>query len=123
MYTRPHFSKIKTRLEAFNDVILMFMIYHMITFSNFNTDLESKFVMGYSQVSFLALLIFVNLVYLIVIQALQIIRNRRNKMLKNIYCKRLKEENYVNKLKIGELLEKVKDNTKNGYIGKRITKI
>jgi hypothetical protein len=58
---RPHSSHLTTRVNIFNEVIIMFMNYHLICFSNFNLDLLARFQMGYSQISLIGLLIVVNL--------------------------------------------------------------
>ena len=66
MVTRPHASKMKTNLEVFYDIIVMFMIYHMICFTDFNLDLHAKFQMGYPQIFLIAFLTALNILVMII---------------------------------------------------------
>lgn len=58
--SKIHKAKWQGRLELANEVLVLILYYHLITFSNFNTDLEVQFLMGYSFLVFLTLMIAVN---------------------------------------------------------------
>lgn len=49
------------RLEIFNEVMFVVLSYHMITFTQFVTQVESQFFMGYVYLGAVSLLISVNL--------------------------------------------------------------
>jgi hypothetical protein len=82
-------SKIKTSVEVFNDVIFMFMIYHLICFSDFNLSLKAKFQMGYSQILLIGALIVVNVIVMVVASIYTIKRKRITKALLLAKQKRL----------------------------------
>lgn len=49
---KPHDDRRRIHLEICNEVCFMVMNYHMICFSNFNTDPSAQFYMGYSFIVF-----------------------------------------------------------------------
>lgn len=51
-HRKPHDDKRRIHLEICNEACFMIMNYHMICFSNFNTDPSSQFYMGYSFIVF-----------------------------------------------------------------------
>jgi hypothetical protein len=44
----------------------MIIVYHMITFSEFNLDPEAMFTMGYSYIGFVLILVVGNITFLVV---------------------------------------------------------
>jgi formiminotetrahydrofolate cyclodeaminase len=66
-YHQPHWDPKRNKLEIFNEVIILTLSYHMVTFSDFNLNVDTMFVMGYSFISFMMLMILVNTMYLIVV--------------------------------------------------------
>jgi len=57
---RPHETKERTRLEIFNECIIQMITYHLIAFSDLVVDSEGKFIMGYSYIGFVLLLVASN---------------------------------------------------------------
>jgi hypothetical protein len=79
---KPHNDKKRIHLEICNEACFMIMNYHMITFSNFNTDPEAQFYMGYSFIVFTCFMVLINLVYLMT-QQLKLWKNlKRMKVIK-----------------------------------------
>jgi len=58
---QPHFSKTRTRLEIFNEAVILVCMYHLLVFSNFVMELDMQFYFGYVYVSIIGLVLFVNL--------------------------------------------------------------
>ena len=51
----------KYRIELINEVLLMFVFYHLFCFTEFMPDVDAAFRMGYSFCFFLAILILMNI--------------------------------------------------------------
>ena len=63
--TKPHLEKNKTRIEIINESAVMILNYHMVSFSDYNLHSEAQFNMGYSYVIFVAILVVVNLCFML----------------------------------------------------------
>lgn len=61
MDIRPHVDRRRLKLEVFNELMIMLINYHMATFSKFNLDVYSGFIMGYSHVAIILLIVLVNI--------------------------------------------------------------
>ena len=61
----PHEDKSVTRLEIFNEMNILVIIYHFILFSDFNLNDWAVFYYGYSLILFTGVLIMVNVIYMI----------------------------------------------------------
>jgi hypothetical protein len=61
----PHGDRTRVRLEIFNECCIMIIVYHMITFSEFNLDPETMFMMGYSYIGFVLILVVGNITFLV----------------------------------------------------------
>jgi len=61
---KPHNDPKRIKIEITNEVCMMIMNYHMLCFSNFNTDPMAQFYMGYSFIAFTIITVIINLVYL-----------------------------------------------------------
>ena len=62
---RPHWDKQRTRLEIFNEVMIMFSNYHTVIFSDFCTNPRFQFAMGFSFCVQMGLLVVVNIWFMI----------------------------------------------------------
>ena len=58
--TRPFKSHSQTRTENFNEVILMLVLYTMMCFSPFISDVQTKYNIGYVSNGFVALHLLIN---------------------------------------------------------------
>lgn len=96
----PHWEKKRGKLECFNEFMIIVMSYHMICFSEFNLEVDSRFVMGYSFIAFVLLIILVNLIYMI-----------HDSVLKYRRRKSYKQKMALVKIKL-QLAEKLKDKMK-----------
>jgi len=59
---RPHWDNRRTRLEIFNEVMIMYFEYHTMIFTDYCTNPSFQFLMGYSYCAFLGLVVVVNVV-------------------------------------------------------------
>lgn len=59
---RPHWNNNRTRLEIFNEVIIMYFEYHTMIFTDYCTNPNFQFLMGNSYCAFLGLVVVVNIV-------------------------------------------------------------
>ena len=75
-----HHKKNMYRIELFNEIIIMMIIYHFMIFSDFVPHLMIQFTMGYSYLGFLVLLITVNLSYSVYETYLQWKRRKHTSM-------------------------------------------
>ena len=57
--------------------MLMVLFYHMMTFSSFNISLDTKFVMGYSHVTAMGIMIIINIGNLLINVQYSLFRRRR----------------------------------------------
>lgn len=64
-YQQPHWDPRRNKLEIFNEAIILILSYHMVTFSEFNINVDTNFIMGYSFIAFIMLMIAVNCLYMI----------------------------------------------------------
>jgi len=48
-------------IEIFNEIIILLLSYHMACFSEFNLSAEMQFLMGYSLIGCIAIMVCVNL--------------------------------------------------------------
>jgi hypothetical protein len=58
---RPHYSSTRTRLEIFNEAMILVCCYHMFIFSNFAMDLDMQFYFGYVYVCVIGIVLIINL--------------------------------------------------------------
>ena len=58
--TKVYDSKMKTRMEFFNEIILMMTMYSIMCFSPFIFDAETKFYLGYITIAIVCLHLAVN---------------------------------------------------------------
>ena len=63
---KPHDSKKRVGLEIFNEVMIMFLNYHLILFTRYNLSDYLKFMMGYSYVFIIGFTMFVNILLMII---------------------------------------------------------
>ena len=79
---KPHDDRRRIHLELCNEACFMVMNYHMICFSNFNTDPNAQFYMGYSFIVFTLIQVIINLGYLMTQQMKLWKRLKRMKLIK-----------------------------------------
>ena len=90
----PHLTKLRRTLEVTNEVLMMLVLYHYVTFSSFNLSLDAKYTMGYSFQVVLGVLIIVNIGTMILKQVLeQIQKHRIKRILKQRMIDQFKREN------------------------------
>lgn len=78
---RPHWDKQRTRLEIFNEVMIMYFNYHNVLFSDYCYNPNVQYEAGYSYITFLIILIFANLGF----TAIKIIaKARRERLLRKL---------------------------------------
>ena len=70
----------------------MMVYYHMILFSNFNTNLEMRFIFGYSFLFNLALIMFINILIVTAETVIEVRRKKRIKSMKDAYLIRTTED-------------------------------
>lgn len=114
--SRPHTSRGKYRIEIFNDVIFMMMIYHLICFSDFNSSMEARFEMGYSQVSLIGILITVNISSMVFTSCVDMKRARVLKTLEKAKMKRIEESSEILLIHTDYWMSEVKDKVKTDYL-------
>jgi len=59
-HVSPYARKGQNQVETFNEVVIMFVVYHMICFTPFIWDLEMKYNLGYSVCSLVSFHLIVN---------------------------------------------------------------
>ena len=62
---KPHNTRFTVRLELFNEFCVIMMLYHMFLFTNFNLSETLKYYMGYTCVGTIALMLVVNVSFLV----------------------------------------------------------
>ena len=62
---RPHWDKRRTRLEIYNEVMIMFFNYHMVIFSDFCTNPNFQFALGTSYCVHIGLVVAVNIGFML----------------------------------------------------------
>lgn len=58
--SRPHNTSKRVSLESFNEFMVMVASYHMICYSEFNLDVDSQYIMGYSHIGVIGIVVVVN---------------------------------------------------------------
>lgn len=58
---QPHIESRRRQMEVFNEWMVLVMIYHLVSFSEFNMSNAAQFNMGYSYIMCLGIVVFVNL--------------------------------------------------------------
>ena len=58
---RPHYSTTRTRLEIFNEAMILLCGYHLFVFSNFTMELDMQFYFGYVYVTIIGIVLIINL--------------------------------------------------------------
>ena len=58
---QPHVTRERKYLEIFNEIMIIMCTYHMVLFSQFNGSPELHFLLGYTYVGVIALVIVVNI--------------------------------------------------------------
>ena len=100
MGQRPHNTKARVRLEVFNEVIVMGVIYHMIMYSDFNLNLDLAFMLGYTHIGLIGLLMAVNIA--------NMARNQVNRYLRAKRLKVKKQAKLNEKVVVRSLRERVR---------------
>ena len=95
---RPHVNPRVQRVEMFNEFVFMGLLYHLLTFTLFNLDAQSKFTMGYSFLAMLGLLIVVNLMVIARNSYDKYRRKRLLKELRKIYKKKVEHLQKIDKI-------------------------
>jgi hypothetical protein len=85
---RPHYSKVKYRLEMVNEFILIVFGYHMLTFTHW-TDTSTQFDVGYSYIGTTLFIVFLNMGVMAVYQISKLQRKLRLDKLRKIQLKML----------------------------------
>ena len=96
---RPHFDALQSRLELFNEVMIMITLYIIVLYSKFNYRKETYHTFGYCYIVVLAIILFVNLV-LMVYKTVKKIRRK-------LQLKKMKKNGYVEKLAIRSWMDKI----------------
>jgi hypothetical protein len=78
-WVQPHWETNRTKLEIFNECILLAIAYHMIAFSDFNLDVDSSFFMGYSYIGHMLFMIVVNIIWMVIVTVQKWRRRRAHK--------------------------------------------
>jgi ABC-type dipeptide/oligopeptide/nickel transport system permease subunit len=71
-------------LEIFNEFLLLIVNYHLLTFTVFNLEPMRRFMMGWSFLGALAVIVIVNIAYVIHGQILKIKRKKYLKKAKSV---------------------------------------
>jgi len=58
----PYHSKRMTKIELFNESVIMITIYHLLIFSEFVPDASTRFSMGYVLILILAFSVVINMI-------------------------------------------------------------
>jgi hypothetical protein len=61
----PHIEKSRCYIEIFNEIMIMIINYHMVSFSEFNLDVNMQFNMGYSLIAVIFFVVFVNIMSMV----------------------------------------------------------
>ena len=62
---QPHLEPNRRRVEMFNEFMVVILSYHLMTFTHFLNDVATQFMMGYSFIFALCLVLFLNVAYMI----------------------------------------------------------
>ena len=80
--TEPHMTRFENRLMIINQALQMIVFYHLVIFSEFVIDPETKFTMGYSLLICLGILIALNIGISLKKQMSSALRQKRMKKAK-----------------------------------------
>ena len=58
---RPHWDNNRTRLEIYNEVMIMMFNYHMVLFSDYCFNQKFQYMMGTSYAIFLGVVVLINI--------------------------------------------------------------
>lgn len=64
--TKVRDSQFQAKMDFFNEIKLMLIMYHLILFTDFISDVDTKFYIGYSCASFLVLSLLSNMIVLFI---------------------------------------------------------
>lgn len=62
---QPHTERSRRLVEMFNEFMIVILSYHLMTFTHFLNDVSTQFIMGYSFIFALCLVLFSNVAYMI----------------------------------------------------------
>lgn len=74
---KPHFSPIRTRIEIFNEVMIIALSYHLLCFSDFVDEPGTLHILGISYDACLGLVLLVNIGAIIKERIRKIIKKRK----------------------------------------------
>jgi hypothetical protein len=83
----PHEDKNRVRVEIFNEIMIIVMNYHMLTFTDFNLDAMGQYKMGYSFILIILVVITINILVMLDKKYKQYQRSIRLKVTKNFELK------------------------------------
>ena len=86
-FTRPFKTQAERRMEIFNEVILMLVLYTMMCFTDFVPEIETKMLIGWVACTLVALHFSINLTIMVLSSVRKTIRTCRMKMLLKKYSK------------------------------------
>ena len=74
---QPHLGQKKVRQEMFNEFMVVILSYHMFTFTSFVLDVKVKFLIGYSFIIVLCIVLFFNIFVMVSNQLSRFFSQRR----------------------------------------------
>lgn len=88
---RPHMDSRRSRIEVFNEAMIMVFIYHMILYTDYCSNFRLQFYVGYSGMFILFAIVAINIILLLskIMQKAQ--RRNRLRLNRKAYLKQLKE--------------------------------
>ena len=72
-YSKARISIFDRRMDYFNEIKLIIIMYHLLTFTAFVPDIKSRFMLGYSCAGVILIGVFVNMTMLFV-QPIQLLK-------------------------------------------------
>lgn len=96
-YVKPHILPLKVKQEMFNEYMVLILSYHMFTFTQFVIDVSIQFVIGYSFVAMLCIILFVNVLIMVRNQIKRFFSQRRKMANQTIYEIKFKKFHEIEK--------------------------
>jgi hypothetical protein len=86
---KPYKSNIHLKMEIFNEVLIMFTVYTFMIFSDFVQDVDTKFMVGYLAIGFVAIHLLVNIGLIGLHSFIQFKEKIRHRRWKKMHAKRV----------------------------------
>lgn len=82
---RPHETRKQNIIELTNEFLTVVATYHLISFSDMVSDIETKFTMGYSMIGNVAIIMLFNILNIILVSAHNLHASYRKRKFKKRY--------------------------------------